>query len=113
MGLLMNLLKRSLSIALLLTACSTYAQSFPDEKVRQIEQKSIAIAEKYVDSTGKPVPEIQDYRYGMKLNVAKVIYQSPKIEYCGVIPQIMVFEDTSEELRSIRYRGLGECRNQR
>ncbi len=42
----MNLLKRSLSIALLLTACSTYAQSFPDEKVRQIEQKSIAIAEK-------------------------------------------------------------------
>ncbi|MDH1339164.1 DUF2790 domain-containing protein [Ectopseudomonas oleovorans] len=109
----MKLLKRLLPIALLLAAGSTYAQSFPEDKVRQIEQKSIEIAQKYAERTGKPVPEIQDYRYSMKLNVAKVIYQSPKIEYCGVIPQIMVFEDTSEELRSIRYRGLGECRNQR
>lgn len=109
----MKLLKRILPIALLLAAGSTYAQSFPEDKVRQIEQKSIEIAQKYAERTGKPVPEIQDYRYSMKLNVAKVIYQSPNIEYCGVVPQIMVFEDSNDELRSIRYRSYGECRNQR
>ena len=49
----------------------------------------------------------------MKLNVAKVIYQSPNIEYCGAVPMIMVFEDSNDELRSIRYRSYGECRNQR
>ena len=59
------------------------------------------------------MPEIQDYRYSMKLNVAKVIYQSPNIEYCGAVPMIMVFEDSNDELRSIRYRSYGECRNQR
>lgn len=109
----MKLLKRLLPITLLLAAGCTYAQSFPEDKVRQIEQKSVEIAQKYAERTGKPVPEIQDYSYSMKLNVAKVIYQSPNIEYCGAVPMIMVFEDSNDELRSIRYRSYGECRNQR
>ncbi|MGR0042575.1 DUF2790 domain-containing protein [Pseudomonas aeruginosa] len=67
----------------------------------------------YAEKTGKEVPTIQDYTYSTKYAVAKMVYSSPSIEYCGVIPKIMVFEDKNSELRSIRYRSLGKCRNQR
>ncbi|QFT24493.1 hypothetical protein FIV02_23280 [Pseudomonas sp. THAF187a] len=109
----MKILNHLLPIALLLVASNALAQSFPKDKVRQIEQNSIEVAQRYAERTGKPMPQIQDYRYSMKLDIAKVVYQSPRIEYCGVIPQIMVFEDSNEELRSIRYRSQGECRSQR
>ncbi|VXC47488.1 conserved exported hypothetical protein [Pseudomonas sp. 8Z] len=99
-------------LALLLAANSAYALSFPEGKVKQNEQKSLEITQRYAERSGKPMPDIQDYRYGMPLNIAKVVHQSPRIEYCGVVPKLMVFEDTSGELRSIRYRGQGECRGQ-
>ena len=109
----MKSLKILVTALALFAASSAYANSFPGEKIQKDENKSMEAAIAYAKATGKEVPEIQDYKYSMKYSVAKVVYMSPSIEYCGVIPKIMVFEDKNNDLRSIRYRAQGECRNQR
>jgi hypothetical protein len=88
-------------------------QDFPNEQVAQIEAEAQAAAQRYAEQVGKAAPVTEDYRYGMKLNIAKVVFITPKPQFCGVVPKIMVFEDTRDTLRSVRYRSQGLCRNQR
>ena len=47
----MKILNRLLPIALLLVASNALAQSFPKDKVRQIEQNSIEVAQRYAERT--------------------------------------------------------------
>ncbi|MCU1717376.1 DUF2790 domain-containing protein [Pseudomonas sp. 5P_3.1_Bac2] len=92
---------------------SATLQDFPSAQAAQIEKEAQAAAQRYADKVGKATPQTEDYRYGMPLNIAKVVFITPKPQFCGVVPKIMVFEDTSDTLRSVRYRSQGLCRNQR
>lgn len=49
---------------------------------------------KYAEKNGKPMPEIQDYKYGMKIDVAKFVRQSQDPRTCQVYPRLMTFEDS-------------------
>ncbi|GAB3389109.1 DUF2790 domain-containing protein [Azotobacter armeniacus] len=52
------------------------------------------------------MPEVRDYRYGMRLDIAKVIameYFPPEPDFCGVIPAQMTYEDSMGDLKAIRY----------
>ncbi|WP_275546073.1 DUF2790 domain-containing protein [Pseudomonas sp. Marseille-Q0931] len=109
----MKSFKILVTVLSLLAASSAFAKTYPNKEIQKDEAASMEAAQAYAQSVGKEVPEIQDYTYSTKYSVAKLIYTSPSIEYCGVIPKIMVFEDKNSDLRSIRYRALGECRNQR
>lgn len=77
---------------------------------------SLAIAESDDSSTDSTVlediviysqmPEPQDYKYGMRLDIAEVIameYFPPEPNFCGVIPAQMTYEDSTGELNTIRY----------
>lgn len=51
-------------------------------------------------------PEVRDYEYGMRLDIADVVameYFPPEPDFCGVIPAQMTYEDSSGNLNTIRY----------
>ncbi|GLK61449.1 DUF2790 domain-containing protein [Azotobacter vinelandii DJ] len=51
-------------------------------------------------------PEVTDYEYGMRLDIAEVVameYFPPEPDFCGVIPAQMTYEDSTGNLNTIRY----------
>lgn len=65
----------------------------------------------YASKTGKPVPEVQVYRYGMTLDIAKVVNVTPPIRACNPVPSRMTYEDSSGKLNTLEYQVMGVCRN--
>ncbi|MBB3103559.1 DUF2790 domain-containing protein [Azomonas macrocytogenes] len=52
------------------------------------------------------VPEAKNYKYGMRLDIAKVVtmeYFPPEPNFCGVIPAQMTYEDSMGKIHAIRY----------
>lgn len=47
------------------------------------------------------------YVYGMKLDIAKVVYVSDTRNVCGPVEATMHYRDSSGELRALEYRVLG------
>lgn len=66
---------------------------------------------RYATAQGKPVPEVQAYRYGMKLDIARVVNVTPPVRTCKVVPSRMTYEDSSGQLKTLEYQVLGLCRN--
>lgn len=61
----------------------------------------------YALSMGKNPPETEHYRYGMKLDVEKVLHLTSKNIGCGVMPTQMAYKDSNDELRILEYRTSG------
>lgn len=99
-----------LTVVMALLAPVALAKANPKALDLEIEKQNQKSLEAYSQQTGKPVPEVVDYRYGMKLDVAKLIYTSRPVIYCGVVSKIMSFEDSQGKPQSVRYRDQGECR---
>lgn len=101
------------SILLLTAASSAFAQTGAKTHNMDIEQKNREALHKYSQETGKPVPAVVDYSYGMDLDVNKIIYMTQGVAFCGTINKIMSFEDDQGNPQSVRYVDKGECRNRR
>ena len=52
--------------------------------------------------------EIEQYHYGMKLEVAKVISRSDTSTDCGVVPAYMTYEDHQGNVHRLEYSVIGE-----
>ncbi|GAC1031667.1 DUF2790 domain-containing protein [Pseudomonas sp. No.21] len=92
---------------------SAFSVELPEKVRQEIERNSLQAAERYAESAGKPVPKPVDYRYGMKLDVAKVIYMTPTVNHCGNVNKLMTYEDSLGELYTVRYVSQGQCLNNR
>ncbi|KPW76262.1 hypothetical protein ALO76_102121 [Pseudomonas syringae pv. coriandricola] len=57
------------------------------------------------------MPAIEEYKYGMKLDVAKVIRKSPDLKTCSVMPKLMTYQDSKGDLKTVQYQALSGCRN--
>ncbi|BCG24967.1 TPA: DUF2790 domain-containing protein [Pseudomonas aeruginosa] len=79
----------------------------------QFERANLKETTSYAALVKQPIPEIKDYKYGMKLDVAKVIYRSPSVKYCGTVKKLLSYADSQGNLHAIRYLAQGECQNQR
>lgn len=90
-----------------------YSTNASDKENQQIESKSLQAAQSYAERLGKPVPEPVNYTYGMKLDVAKLVYMSPVQKHCGNVNRLMTYEDSQGSLKTVRYISTGECRNQK
>lgn len=67
----------------------------------------------YSSAQGKNPPEVTHYRYGMTLDIAKVIHVTSTNSNCGVMPAQMTYEDSSGNLNILEYRATGtNCRSQ-
>lgn len=82
-----------------LASLPSYALSADPSVQESIETHQIAI-QAYADNKNKPMPEIVEYRYGMKLDVAKAVRQTPDTKSCQVIPRLLTYENSTGELGS-------------
>lgn len=89
---------------------SSYALSGDAQTQEYIEKHQNAVRA-YASQTNKPMPEIVEYKYGMKLDVVKVVRQTPVTQSCEVMPRLMTYENSVGELITMQYQVLSECRN--
>lgn len=66
---------------------------------------------RYASETGKPSPQVVQYDYETKLDIAKVVAHTPLPVTCDVIPMRMAYEDSQGTLKAIQYRVEGKCRD--
>lgn len=105
------MLRPTLTAALLALSLSTQASGFSrldSEQLLADHQQAVAA---YAAKQAKPMPEIVDYRYGMKLDVARLVRQSGDPRTCEVVPRLMTFEDGQGTLRTVRYAVQSQCIN--
>ena len=55
-------------------------------------------------------PQVEQYSYGTKLDIAKVISLSKVPNVCEVVPATMVYEDHQGECHTVEYRVMGAAR---
>lgn len=62
-------------------------------------------------STDQSPPEIVHYRYGMNLDIERVIHITSTRIGCGVMPAQMTYKDSNGDLKILEYRASGtKCR---
>ncbi|BAQ83072.1 DUF2790 domain-containing protein [Pseudomonas sp. St29] len=103
----------NLSIAALLLSLSSLAlaEGGGDRTFARAMVENQKDMERYAASQGKPAPVVQNYRYGMDLDIAKVVSVTPPIKSCNVVPSRMTYEDSAGQLKTIEYQVMGQCRN--
>lgn len=84
----MKLILKSTLTALALTAFSTFAVSASADMKNQ--------------------PQVQDYSYGSKLDIAKVTH-TPMLNFCGVRPVEMSYVDHMGNSHIVRYEVNGNA----
>ncbi|MNG09928.1 hypothetical protein D3C84_933690 [compost metagenome] len=57
------------------------------------------------------MPQLEDYAYGMDLDVGKLVDVSPNVRYCGNVRSMMTYEDSKGQLNTLKYSVVGACRN--
>jgi hypothetical protein len=101
---------KSLVFALaILSPMASFAYS-DDVSVKEALTEHQKIVERYAEKSQRAIPPIVDYKYGMKLDIAKVVRMSPDLRACKVIPQLMTYEDSSGNLNTVKYQILSRCR---
>lgn len=55
---------------------------------------------------GAGLPAV-DYHYGMKVDVAKVLHRTDNSGKSGVVPVIVVYEDSLGEVHKLKYQEWG------
>lgn len=97
----------SVAIAILTVSSFTMAEGGGDRVYGRILQENQQKMEQYAIRNGKAVPEVVHYKYGLNLDVAKVVSMTPTTRYCGVVPSRMTYEDSSGKLNTVEYQVLG------
>jgi hypothetical protein len=99
----------TLAATLLALSLSAQASSFTDNRSQQLLDEHQRAVAAYATERARPVPEIVDYRYGMPLEVARLVRQSGDPRTCEVVPRLMTFEDRGGTLRTVRYVAQSQC----
>ncbi|NIF18783.1 DUF2790 domain-containing protein [Pantoea sp. Cy-639] len=105
------MLRPTLIAALLALSLSAQATGFSQQRNEQLLQDHQQAVAAYAAKRDKPMPDIVDYRYGMKLDVARFVRQSGDPRTCNVVPRLMTFEDSQGTLRTVRYVVQSQCIN--
>ncbi len=109
----MNIIKVSMFVAFTFMFQISYAQSQSEADISRAERANKTALERYASQAGQQFPEVKDYVYGMKLDIAKMIHISPPVKYCGIINSYMSYQDSKGKLHSIRYVEQGDCPQRR
>lgn len=107
----MNLLKLSIAALMLSLSTAALATGGGDRVFDQMMSDNQKAMAAYAAKKGKDEPQVQGYRYGMKLDIAKVVNITPPIRSCDIVPSRMTYEDSGGKLNTIEYKVMGQCRN--
>lgn len=102
----MKALKAILAISMFAVSSIAMSAGFDKDQVRILQENQRAM-DAYAAELGKSAPKVEMYRYGMELDVARVISVTRKAKVCGVIPARMTFLDSKGELRTVEYQAVG------
>lgn len=68
---------------------------------------SLALAEQ-ADAAAQPQsPAVEQYTYGMKLDIAHVVSTTDVSNVCGVVPAQMTYEDSQGQRHTLEYQVMG------
>lgn len=105
----MKLLKILGTVLVLSTSSFATADGHSSQMLQANEQAMRA----YAATHGKNTPEVTQYRYGMKLDIARVIDVTATGDSCDAMPAQMTYEDSRGTLNILEYRTVGSnCRIQ-
>ncbi len=107
----MNFYALSLGVLTTVLSFGALAESGGDRTFDLMMERNQKAMTDYATRNGKPVPEAQVYRYGMKLDIAKVVNVTPPIRACRPVPSRMTYEDSTGTLKTLEYLVMGLCRN--
>jgi hypothetical protein len=103
---------QSLLLALaILSPLSAFAYTTDEVKAETLIKNHQAAVQKYATTHKKAMPAIEEYKYGMKLDVAKVIRKSPDLKTCSVMPKLMTYLNSKGDLKTVQYQVLSGCLN--
>lgn len=109
----MSILKAILAVSVISASSLVMAEGGGDRVYGPMIQDNEKAMQAYAVSRGKTLPEVTHYRYGMKLDIAKVVHNTSTGSSCGVMPAQMTYEDSNGNLRILEYRVMGiACRNE-
>ena len=107
----MNFYKLSLGVLTAVLSFGALAEGGGDRTFAQMMERNQRAMEAYAEKNGQPAPVVQTYRYGMKLDIAKVVNVTPPIRSCNPVPSRMTYQDSKGELNTLEYQVMGSCRN--
>jgi hypothetical protein len=107
----MNFNNLALAVLTLTLSFGALAEGGGDRTFAQMMERNEKAMAEYAVRKGKPAPEVQAYRYGMTLDIAKVVNVTPPIKSCNPVPSRMTYEDSSGKLNTLEYQVMGVCRN--
>ncbi|MBD0679918.1 DUF2790 domain-containing protein [Pseudomonas sp. PSB11] len=106
----MKFIKSMTFIAVMALSLNALAEGGGDKTFDRAVSANSKAMEQYAANLGKPAPVIKDYKYGMKLDVVKVVSMVRPQASCAAVPTVMTYEDSQGQLNTIRYTVAGECR---
>lgn len=83
------------------------AEGRSDPVYGEMIKKNEAKWHEYAVAMGKTPPETEYYKYGMKLDVKKLLHTTSRNIGCDVMPAQMTYQDSNDELRILEYRVFG------
>jgi len=107
----MNFYKLALGVLTAVLSFGALAEGGGDRTFAQMMERNQQAMLAYAEKNGRPAPVVQTYRYGMKLDIAKVVNVTPPIRSCNPVPSRMTYEDSSGKLNTVEYQVMGVCRN--
>ena len=108
----MKSLKVIAALAVMVVSSAALAEGGADRVYGRMIQANEQAMQEYAAANGKNPPEVIHYRYGMKLDIARVVAITPTDSSCGVMPAQMTYEDSNGDLNILEYRVAGTgCRN--
>ena len=94
----MKSLKVIAALAAMVVSSATLAEGSADRVYGRMIQANEQAMQEYAAANGKNPPEVIHYRYGMKLDIARVVATTPTDSSCGVMPAQMTYEDSNGDL---------------
>lgn len=104
-------MKKLVVAALVVFSMATQASTFSEKRQSTLIQEHQEAVAAYAERNGKQIPEIQDYKYGMKIDVAKFVRRSQDPLTCKVYSRLMTYEDSQGALKTLRYSMVSQCIN--
>ncbi|MBA1273898.1 MULTISPECIES: DUF2790 domain-containing protein [Stutzerimonas] len=96
------------ALSLMTVTSLTMAGGSSDSTYGEMIRANEKAMQEYAISTGKNPPKVVHYRYGMELDIAKVIQTTPTDITCNeVIPAQMTYEDSKGNLNTLEYDVMG------
>ena len=103
----MKVFKAFFTISILALSSLAIAEGGGDRVYGRMMQENQQAMEQYALKIGKSNPEFVHYKYGMDLDIHKVVSMTQANINCAVAPSRMTFEDSAGKLNTVEYRVMG------